>query len=78
MKVKLSPVPQLSAEDLTNRSAVLLQLLREREECIQQLKDEIARLKGEKGQPKIKPSLPCARKESSRSTGGDRSGRDSG
>ncbi len=56
MKVKLSPVPQLSAEDLTNRSAVLLQLLREREECIQQLKDEIARLKGEKGQPKIKPS----------------------
>ena len=31
-------------------------MLREREECILQLKDEIARLKGEKGKPKIKPS----------------------
>ena len=56
MKVKLTPVPQLSAEDLTNREALLLQLLGEREECIQQLKDEIARLKGEKGKPKIRPS----------------------
>ncbi|MGH2412726.1 MAG: hypothetical protein ACRDEA_03315 [Microcystaceae cyanobacterium] len=56
MKVKLTPVPQLSAKDLTNREALLLQLLGEREECIEQLKDEIARLKGEKGKPKIKPS----------------------
>ncbi len=39
-----------------DRETLLLQLLREREECIQQLRDEIARLKGEKGKPKIKPS----------------------
>jgi uncharacterized small protein (DUF1192 family) len=56
MSVKLTPVPQLSAEDLTDREALLLRLLGEREECIEQLVDEIARLKGEKGKPKIKPS----------------------
>jgi uncharacterized small protein (DUF1192 family) len=56
MSVKLTPVPQLSAEDLTDREALLLQLLGEREDCIQQLVDEIARLKGEKEKPKVKPS----------------------
>ena len=52
----MTKVPKLSDEDLSDRETLLLQLLREREECIQQLRDEIARLKGEKGQPKIKPS----------------------
>ena len=56
MKVKLTPIPQLSPEDLTDREALLLHLLGEREECIQRLIDENARLKGEKGKPKIKPS----------------------
>ncbi len=56
MSIKLTPVPQLSAEDLTDRETLLLQIVREREECIQELKDQIARLKGEKGKPKIKPS----------------------
>ncbi len=49
-------LPELSCEDLSDRETLLLQLLREREECIQELSDEIARLKGEKGKPKIKPS----------------------
>ncbi len=52
----MTKVPKLSDEDLSDRETLLLQLLREREECIQQLRDEIARLKGEKGQPKIKAS----------------------
>ena len=56
MGIKLTKIPKLSCEDLSDREILLLQLLREREECIQQLSDEIARLKGEKGQPKIKPS----------------------
>ena len=56
MKVKLTPVPSLCPEDLTDREALLLHLLGEREEYIQQLINENARLKGEKGKPKIKPS----------------------
>ena len=56
MGIKLTKLPELSCEDLSDRETLLLQLLREREECIQQLSDEIARLKGEKGKPKIKPS----------------------
>ena len=56
MGIKLTKLPELSLETLTENECHLWCLLREREECIQQLKDEIARLKGEKGQPKIKPS----------------------
>lgn len=56
MGIKLTKLPQLSCETLSDRETLLWQLLREREECILQLKDEIARLKGEKGKPKIKPS----------------------
>ncbi len=56
MKLKLTPVPPLCAEELTDREALLWHLLGEREEYIQQLIDENARLKGEKGKPKIKPS----------------------
>ncbi len=56
MGIKLTKIPKLSYEELSERETLLLQLLREREECIQELTDEIARLKGEKGKPKIKPS----------------------
>ena len=59
----MTKLPELSCEDLSDRETLLLQLLREREECIQQLSDEIARLKGEKGKPKIKPSRLEAEKK---------------
>ena len=68
MGIKLTKLPELSPETLTENECHLWRLLREREECIQQLKDEIARLKGEKGKPKIKPSrleAKNARKEPS-------------
>ena len=49
MKVKLTPIPPLYPEDLTDREALLLHLLGEREECIQQLINENARSFGRKG-----------------------------
>ncbi len=57
MGIRLSKVPQLKTEDLSEREALLWQLVRERQERISELEDEIARLKGEKEKPKIKPSL---------------------
>ena len=56
MGIKLTPIPQIPDREPTDHETLLLQLLRERDECIQQLTDENARLKGEKGRPKIKPS----------------------
>ncbi len=56
MGIKLTKLPKLLASELSDRETLLLQLVRERDECIQELKDEVARLKGEKGKPKIKPS----------------------
>ena len=45
MGIKLTKLPELSPENLTESESHLWLLLREREECILQLKDEIARLK---------------------------------
>ena len=56
MAVRLDKVPKIDREALTDFEALLLQLVLQRDECIQELKDEIARLKGEKEKPKIKPS----------------------
>lgn len=56
MGVKLTLLPQLNAEELTDLETLLLQLVREMQERIGELEDEVARLKGEKGKPKIKPS----------------------
>ena len=56
MGVKLSKVPKLNPEDLTERETLLLQIIRELQEKVGELTDEIARLKREKEKPKIKPS----------------------
>jgi hypothetical protein len=56
MSKKLTKIPPLQIEEFNDQEQLLWQLLREREEFIGELKDEIARLKGEKGKPKIKPS----------------------
>ena len=57
MGVKLTKVPKLNPEDLTERETLLWQIIRELREKVGELTDEIARLKGEKEKPKIKPSL---------------------
>jgi hypothetical protein len=56
MGIKLTKLPEFLPEDLTDLESHLCLLVRERDECIQELQDEIARLKGEKGKPKLKPS----------------------
>jgi hypothetical protein len=56
MGIKLTQLPERLPENLTDLESHLCLLVRERDECIQELPDEIARLKGEKGKPKIKPS----------------------
>ncbi len=55
MGVKITKLPKLNPSDLTDREALLLQIIREMQERIQELTDEIARLKNEKEKPKIKP-----------------------
>ena len=56
MGIKLTPIPQIPDREPSDHETLLLQLLRERDELIQQLTDENAPLKEEKGRPKIKPS----------------------
>ncbi|MDJ0593117.1 MAG: hypothetical protein QNJ72_24550 [Pleurocapsa sp. MO_226.B13] len=56
MGVKLNKVPKLNTEEPEDSEALLLRLVRERDERIQELTDEVARLKGEKEKPKMKPS----------------------
>ncbi len=56
MVVRLDKIPKIDREALTDLEALLFQLVLQRDECIQELKDEIARLKGQKEKPQIKPS----------------------
>ena len=52
MGVKLTPIPQMPDREPTDHETLLLQLLREREECIEQLKNEIDRSFGREGKSK--------------------------
>ncbi len=65
MGVKLTKVPKLNPEDLTERETLLWQIIRELQEKVGELTDEIARLKGEKEKPKIKPSRLEAKEKDS-------------
>jgi uncharacterized small protein (DUF1192 family) len=50
-------IPRIPEEDLNNPSVIaLLEIIRIMQEQIKELQDEIARLKGQKPRPKIKPS----------------------
>jgi hypothetical protein len=53
---KIPKISDLPAEELTPLVLTLLEIIKHQQEQIQQLRDEIARLKGEKAKPKIKPS----------------------
>lgn len=56
---KLPEIPKLSelpADQVTPLVLTLLEICHHQQEQIQQLRDEVARLKGEKPKPKIKPS----------------------
>ncbi len=49
-------IPEIPEEERTPVVLALLEIIRLQQEQIQELKDEIARLKGQKPKPKIKPS----------------------
>ena len=49
-------LPRIPEEEITPVIATLLEIIQKQAEQIQMLKDEIARLKGQKPKPKIKPS----------------------
>ncbi len=62
MNQKFTEIPQLLLSELSDREQMLWQLLREREELIQELKDEIARLKGVlEGQKSAVPIKPITK-----------------
>jgi len=49
-------IPEIPAEERTPLVVALLEIVRIQQEQIQELRDEIARLKGQKPKPRIKPS----------------------
>ncbi len=53
---KLPQISDFPAEQITPAVLTLLEICHEQHEKIQEFKDEIARLKGQKARPSIKPS----------------------
>ncbi len=69
-------IPPIAEEERSPLLVALLEIIRIQQEQIQELRDEIARLKGQKPKPKIKPSVlekDSLRKEA-KDTGGKRPG----
>ena len=49
-------IPEISDEERTPLVTALLEIVQIQQELIQEFRDEIARLKGQKPKPRIKPS----------------------
>jgi hypothetical protein len=70
-------IPRIPDEERTPLVATLLEIIQLQQEAIQELRDEIARLKGQKPRPKIKPSaLEKDARNKDRSPGTKRPGSD--
>ena len=59
--IAIPKLPDVPEEQRTELVATLLEVIRIQQEALQQLRDEIARLKGQKPKPTIKPSKLEAR-----------------
>jgi hypothetical protein len=70
-------IPKIPEEEKTELVVLLLEIIRQQGETIQELKDEIARLKGHNPKPTIKPSkLEPAKKDRPKDGGHKRPGSD--
>ena len=54
--ITIPKLPDVPEEQRTELVGTLLDVIRLQQEALQQLRDEIARLKGQKPKPTIKPS----------------------
>ena len=55
-KITRIKIPQFASNELNPKVLKLLEIIQQQGEAIQQLRDEVAQLKGHKIKPKIKPS----------------------